>query len=440
MQGSIPGQERKGKKEKVKNNTYQHKIEEYHNWNFALNVASGAFDNFALSLVGTTTVLAAFLTLFTKSNLVIGLVPALFVFFWTFPQIVSPLYTSHLRQKKNTIVFVKVGYALPWLALSILTLFIIKPGSKLSLPVFFVLYSLFALLGGFVVPTWISFISRLIFPNARGKFFALRYFVATSFAFLASFIVKGILDLYEYPLNFSLIFLLAFSMFLLATIFLGISKEPLAPYQIRKKNIFEYFSELGNTVRRDKNFGWFIVSLIIRSFGVIIMAVVFYTVYAIDELHVSFGKVGVFMSIMYSSQLIVALFLGRISDLKGPRIVQIFSRLFEFLSAGVILLRPDITGVYIAFGFLGLASASMNVSYSNMIMALAPREKADTYTGLINGIRAPSLAIAPLVGGFLADSFSYQTVFMVALFSCLFSGLILFLKVKMPGEKMSFGN
>lgn len=411
-------------------NGYQGKIEEYHNWNFALNVASGGFDNFAMSLVGAATVLAAFLTLFTKSNLVIGLVPALFVFFWTFPQIVSPLYTSHLRQKKNIIVFMRVGYALPWLVLSILTLFIIKPGSRLSLPVFFVLYSLFALLGGFVVPTWISFISRLIFPKVRGRFFALRYFVGTVFAFLASFIVKGILDLYEYPLNFSLIFLLAFSMFLLATIFLGISKEPLNPYQIRKKNFFEYFSELGSTVRKDKNLKWFIVSLIVRSFGVTIMAVIFYTVYAINELHVSLGKVGVFMSVMYSSQLIIALFLGRISDLKGPRIVQISSRLFEFLSAGVILLRPDIIGVYIAFGFLGVAAASMNVSYHNMIMSLAPRDKADTYTGLINGIRAPSLAIAPLIGGFLADSFSYRTVFMVALFASLFSGLILLLKVK----------
>lgn len=413
----------------MEQNTFQEKIKEYHNWNFALNVASGGFDNFALTLVGYSTVLAAFLTLFTNSNFIIGLAPALFVFFWTFPQIFSSFYTSHLRQKKNIIVFIKVAYSLPWLAISILTLFFIKPGVKLSLPVFFILYSLFALMGGFAIPTWISFISKLIFPNVRGRFFGVRYFIGTSFAFLGSLIVKGLLSIYDYPLNFSLIFLLAFSIFLLATIFLAISKEPLTPYRIRKKSIFEYFSEIGATVRSDKNFGWFIVSTMVRSFGVTIMAVTFYTVYAIQELRVATEQVAIFMGIMYSVQLLGALFLGYVNDLKGARIIQILNRLFEIMSAAAVLLRPDITGVYIAFGFFGLATASMNISYNNLIIDLAPAEKADTYTGIINGIRAPSLVIAPLLGGFLADKFSYHTVFTVSLLAALFSWLVLIFKV-----------
>ena len=96
-----------------KKDSYQSKIEEYHDWNFSLNVASSGFDNLGLGLVGHMTVLPAFLTLFTKSNFVIGLLPAVFVFFWTFPQIISSLYTGHLRQKKNAIVFIKIGCALP---------------------------------------------------------------------------------------------------------------------------------------------------------------------------------------------------------------------------------------------------------------------------------------------------------------------------------------
>ncbi|MCK4249613.1 MAG: hypothetical protein KAX15_07520, partial [Candidatus Omnitrophica bacterium] len=221
-------------------NIYQDQIKEYHNWNFALNIASGGFDNFGLSLVGPLTVLPAFLTLFTRSNFIIGLLPALFVFFWTFPQILTAFYTSHFRQKKNVIVFLRTAYALPWLILAILLmLFVLKPGSGISMVIFFVFLSLFALLGGFTVPTWASFISKLIFPNVRGRFFALRIFVGTIFGILASFIVKNILEIYEYPFNFSLIFLLAFSMFLLGTVFLAISKEPLTPYQIKRKSFSE---------------------------------------------------------------------------------------------------------------------------------------------------------------------------------------------------------
>jgi MFS family permease len=258
----------------------------------------------------------------------------------------------------------------------------------------------------------------------------LRLFVGTSFGILASFIVKNLLDKYQYPLNFSLIFLFAFSMFLLGTFFLAITKEPLTPYQVERKSFSGYFSELGNTVRSDKNFRWFIVATMIRSFGVTIMATAFYTVYAIHKLHIDLSQAGTFMGIMLSAQLLGSMVLGYMSDLKGPRMIQILSRLFEFLSIVAILLRPDIIGVYFAFGFLGLATASMLISYHNMIIELAPRDKVDKYMGLVNGIRAPSLAIAPLIGGFLADSFSYRVVFLIALAGSLISGLVLLLKVK----------
>ena len=159
------------------------------------------------------------------------------------------------------------------------------------------------------------------------------------------------------------------------------------------------------------------------------MAAAFFTAYAIYKLNIERSQAGIFMGIMYSAQLISALILGHISDLKGPRVIQILSRVFEFLSVGAILLLQDIMGVYIAFGFLGLAMSSMVISYHNMIIELAPKDKADIYMGLINTIRAPSLMIAPLLGGFLIDIFSYKIVFLIALFASLFSGLVMFFKV-----------
>lgn len=211
---------------------------------------------------------------------------------------------------------------------------------------------------------------------------------------------------------------------------MAMSKEPLTPYGVKKKSFREYFSELGNTLRSDKNLRWFIISNVIRSFGVPVMAAGFYTVYAIRELDVPLSRAGTFMGIMLSAQLFGSMILGYLGDLRSPRRIQILSRLFEFASVSAILLQPGIIGVYLAFAFLGLAMASMLISYHNMIMELAPREKVDKYMGLVNGIRAPMLAAAPLVGGFLADSFSYQLVFVIALFGSLISGLVLFLKVK----------
>jgi len=161
------------------------------------------------------------------------------------------------------------------------------------------------------------------------------------------------------------------------------------------------------------------------------MAAAFYTAYAVHRLHIDLTQVGTFMGVMFSAQLIGALILGYITDIKGPWIIQIFTRLFESLSVGAVLLQPNIFGIYGAFGFLGLAQASMIISYHNMIIEMAPRHKVDTYVGLINSIRAPSLAVAPLIGGFLADSFSYEFIFIIALLSSLLSEWVLISKVKL---------
>ena len=82
---------------------------------------------------------------------------------------------------------------------------------------------------------------------------------------------------------------------------------------------------------------------------------------------------------------------------------------------------------------LNIASGGFDnfgLSFHNMIIELAPREEVDTYMGLINSIWAISLALAPMIGGFLADKVSYTPVFIIAMVSSLLSALIFILKVK----------
>jgi len=383
-----------------------------------------------LSLVSSTIVLPAFLTLFTKSNFIITLIPAIFTFFWTFAQFFSSHFTSHFGQKKIPLVFIKTSYALQWLVLALLTLFVITPEKPATLILFFIFYALFAFLGGFAIPTWASFIYKIIIPSVRGRFYALRVFVGTSFAIFGSFMVKDLLKRYTYPLNFALIFLFAFSIMLFAIIFLSISREPYLNTEERKESFKKYFKGLKKTLQKDKDFVWLIISLIIRSFGVVITGSALFSAYAINYLNVELKSIGNFLFVVMSMRLIGSLLMGYLCDLKGPKVVQIISRFFEMASAFFIIFLHNILGIYIGFAFLGLASSSMMVSYHNLIMAMAPKNKVDLYTGLINGIRAPSLAIAPLIGGILADLVSFKFVFIMNFLAIFFSVFILIFKIK----------
>lgn len=419
--------------------TYESKIKEYHNWNFGFNVASAGLDDVGLSLVSYATVLPAFLTTFTKSNFIIGLLPALYVSCWTLPQIISPLFFGHLRKNKHFIVFIKTGYAFPWLLLSIFTLLLLKQQSpRLSLLLFFVLVCLFALLVGFAVPPWTSFISKLIFPNNRRRFFVVRFFIGTTLGILGSFLVKFLLDKFQYPINFSLIFLFAFSIFLLSTIFLAVSEEPAAPAQAKSRTLSTYFGGLAGIVKADKSLWWYIVAGIVRSFGGALMAGAFFTVYAINKLHINISQTATFMGIMLTAQLMGTLLLGYVFERTNSLVMQTLTRIFEVLSVSMILLLPNIWGVYSAFVFFALAGTSMKISEQNMVIELAPTGQVDKYMGLINTMRSPFLIVAPLIGGLLADVFSYKLVFSAALVGSLVSGAVLITKVRLHSNNDKF--
>ena len=405
-----------------------------HRWNFFFNVTSASFDSFGGGFVAVGTVLAAFLTVFTKSNTVIGLLPAILMLMWTAPQVLSSLYTGHLPRKKKAPLLVRMGFVLPWLILAVLTRFVLKPGAMTSLVVFFVLYGVFALCGGLSKPVWVSLINKLILPNRRGRFFSIRLVVGTSFAIGASLIVREVLRRYSYPVNFAVLFFLAFCMFALSSVLVALSREPAVATGMERRSHRRYLSELGSTLRRDKSFRWYIVATSARSFGAVSMAAAFYTVYAIRQLGVGLDQVGVFLSIMLVSQLVGGMALGHIADTRGPRDAELLGRAFGILSAGAILLTHDITGVYAAYALLGVASASGMISYIAMLMELAPPDKADMYLGLSGLLRAPSVIAAPLIGGFLADRFSYNAVFGAALAGAALSGMILVLKVKPPAR------
>lgn len=403
----------------------------HHNWNFGVNVASAGLDNLGLSLVDYTTILPAFLTLFTKSNVIIGLLPALFVFCWTFPQIISPLFSGRLSQMKKFIVSIKTGYAFPWLFLSIFTLLCLNRQSLwLFLPLFFTFICLFALLYGFAVPPWVAFVNKLVLPGKRPRFFTVLSFVGAALGILASFLDKFLLDKFRYPANFSLIFLFAFAIFLLSAILLAVSREPDAPVQVKRVALSTYFGGLIGIVKNDRPLLWYIMASIMRSFGGLVMAGAFFAVYAINELHVNINQSATFMSISFITQLIGTSLLGHVFERTNSLVMQTFTRIFEVGSVCMILLLPNIWGVCSAFMFFALARVSTKISEHNMAIELAPQGQADRYIGLINTMRSPSLIAAPLVGGLLADVFSYRVVFTAAIVCSFISGLLL-MKVKL---------
>ena len=104
------------------------------------------------------------------------------------------------------------------------------------------------------------------------------------------------------------------------------------------------------------------------------------------------------------------------------------------LSSFAAWAAPSIDWLYLVFILSGLA----NVSYWTIGMAMTIQYGTETerpvYIGLANTLIAPATIIAPLLGGWIADSAGYQTTFMLSAIGGVLTTLVLIFLVKAPEQ------
>jgi MFS family permease len=102
------------------------------------------------------------------------------------------------------------------------------------------------------------------------------------------------------------------------------------------------------------------------------------------------------------------------------------------LSAVLALLikQPDLfVLVFILMGIGGTAFWTIGLTIS---LEFGTEEQRPTYVGMANSLIAPSAILAPLLGGFLADSFGYSVTFIASAIFGLISMITLAVLVNDP--------
>ena len=70
---------------------------------------------------------------------------------------------------------------------------------------------------------------------------------------------------------------------------------------------------------------------------------------------------------------------------------------------------------FAVFILVGAMYSSVQVANVNLAIEFSSPDQTPTFVGLMNTVQAPALALAPLIGGLLADNFGYQVTITVGL-------------------------
>ena len=411
---------------------YQEEVRGNFKRNFLANVFEGALVLFAYSLISVPTVLPAFVRRLGGSNLMIGLIPGVYMLGWFMPQIFVANYTERMDRKKGFIFGVSFGQRIPWLLLSI-ALFMWDDAGFL-LGVFFLLFSISAFSVGAMTPAWVDLYSKAMPVTRRGRFAGLRSLLGNLLGVFGGWTIGRTLGDATSMKGYANLFLLSFLMFCCAFGAFLFNRE--SSYPIRKKPVGhrEYFKGLPQILRTDLNFRRFVIAYILLSLGT--MSNAFLTVNGLDRFQLLDSAVGRFTMITMAGQVLGTLVFGILADAYGNKLnFSIAAGLW--IGASVLAALATSPGQYeLVFALTALTMSAMLVSRNNIVVEFCRPEDRPTYLALSSVAIAPFVFLGPLLGAKIADAWGYNAVFITAGTVTLTGLLILQLWVQEPRHSL----
>jgi MFS family permease len=400
-------------------------------WNFTVNLLDVSIFVLAASLVSRDTVLPALVSSLTDSKIAIGLIPAMWSLGFYLPQLLMANFTEGLRYKKPFVVTVSgIGERTPFLLIGLAVWFLAVDRPTIALYILLAGIGVAAASGGIATPAWYDMIAKVIPVHRRGIWKGMAGSLGAGMGIIGAFFVGHILVSYDYPHNFAILFLAAYSCLIVSWVMLALNREPPSNSTKQRLSTLQYIHHLPQVLRRNPNYTRFLVSRSTIQVGT--MASAFYMVYGIDRFALDGAAIGTLTGVLIGTQAVLNLVWGNLGDRLGHKTVLTAAAFLMALAPLVALSAPSLVGLAFVFVLMGAYIAADMVSALNIILEFSTPEDRPTYIGLTNTLLAPMVTIAPIFGGWLAEATGYRGLFITAMIITTIGGLLLRFWVKEP--------
>jgi MFS family permease len=377
--------------------------------NVTVNLLDGGFFGLAIGFVSFSTILPLFVASMTNSATLIGLVPAIHATGWLLPQLFTASHTAQLRRYKRTVMLMTIHERVPFLGLALVALLLPKIGVQAGLVLTFLCLIWQGLGGGFTANAWTSLISKIIPSDSRGTFFGTQAAVANLFISAAAISAGYLLNWFEATRGFLYCFLVACVFFTVSWFFLLQTREPADNDKVIEANPPPFWHGAAQILKRDRNFDWFLASRILSQFAT--MGFSFYIVYALRRFHMQEVTAGYLTATLTIAQMVANAGMGWLGDRVGHRLMLIIGAACAMLSSVLAWFAPSLVWFFPIFVLTGFSNVSIWTNGMTMTVDFSGEQERPFYIGLAQTLTAPATIVAPLIGGWLADTQGFLLTF-----------------------------
>ena len=376
--------------------------------NMRYGIIHGAFFQMATAFADPYTIIPLFLTAFTDSRMLIGLIVSLFGAIGTFPQILTAnqlILRPHIA-KPLMLAGIWTRCAV-WGIIATITL-IVSTSGTLMLGLFILGISIYSLGGGLAVLPFKQVISETITPQQRSSFFGWRLLSGGVLAIFAGIIVKYTLETgkLEWPQNYGILFFFSF-------IALVIAYTAMSHLQFPKKEAqkIEPHTTLTYELRKIWQEYPILKRLIFARLlsGGLVLTLPFLILYATQTVEIQIAWAGFFIIAQRMGSILSNLVWIPLGNRMGTRLVIISGQVLAILGLGTILLASNAITLTIAFALAGGAMSAMAVGFNGYIMEIGKSETRPILFAIEGTLLIP-LCFMPLLGGLIADVYGYKTL------------------------------
>jgi len=381
-------------------------------FNFIVNLLDGGFFGFAMGFTSFVTIIPLFVNTFTSSAILIGLIPAIHSMGWQLPQLLIANRVSRLKRYKWMVLWMTIHERIPFIGLGIIAWYSPVLGGKASLVLIFLMLIWQGVGGGLAATPWISLIGKIIPIKIRGTFFGAQGATANVLASVSAVLAGMILQRFSSPGDYTICFLLTGIGMTLSWIALALTREPefISNHEHQTERVF--WSNLRIILQKDSDFRRFLLVRMMTQFTV--MSFAFYTVYAVRKHGMSVAIAGVMTAILMATQIVASPILGWMGDRFGHRPILEIGAFTAIASALIAWYAPSVGWFYLVFPLVGITNVTTWTIPLAMVLEFGSEVERPAYIGLANTLIAPATFIAPLLGGWLADSAGYPATFIAS--------------------------
>lgn len=402
--------------------------------NYALFFIESVGYPLGFSIISSSTIIPLLLTQLGASNLVIGLAPAVGNLGVFVPGIFAAAYIERLRIKKKVFVtFAMVERALILAIAGIVMAWGIG-NPQAAIIGFLVAWFLSSVAAGVNLPAYFAMLAKCIPPESRGGLFGISGAISGVVGVFVAEAVGIVLTRIPFPKGFALLFTTAFAVLSMSVLPLAFTAEPPDEHAGEGRSPMQYLRDAAEAARRDSHYAWSIAAIAILSIA--LTATSFYSTFAVRMLGATTRDVGRFTALTVGATVVGMPLLGRLADRRGHKLSLIITAGFFALAGMLAISASSLDAMYPVIFLASMGMSGITVSQNLLASEFAPTyAEVPMYVTFSWLVLAPFRAGAPVLAGYISDTFGFHTMFWITLAASMAAMIVLLLAVSEPRHR-----